>query len=157
MVKDDVCLGENVKIHHPELVNLYGCKISSGCIISPYVEIGQGVIIGERVKIQAFAFIPEGVTIEDEAFIGPHVCFTNDKYPRSTNPDGSLKSSGEWKVTPTVVCKRASIGANATIICGVTIGEESIVGAGSVVTKDVLPHSIVVGNPAKVIRKINDV
>lgn len=146
MIKSDVEFGKNVKIYHPELVNLYGCKIGSECTISSFVEIGKGVSLGRRVKIQAFAYIPEGVTIEDEAFIGPHVCFTNDKYPRSTNR--------EWKIIPTFVCKRASIGANSTIVCGVTIGEEAIVGAGSVVTHDVPPRTVVVGNPARVIKKI---
>lgn len=154
MVSKDVKLGKNVKIYNPKLVNLYGCKIGSDCIIGAFVEIGRGVIIGKRVKIQAFSYIPEGVIIEDEAFISPRVCFTNDKYPKSVNPDGSLKSSKEWEVIPTKVCRRASIGANSTIVCGVTIGEEAMVGAGSVVTKDVPPRTIVAGNPARVIRKI---
>lgn len=146
MITGDVKLGKNVKIYHPELVNLYGCKIGSGCTISSFVEIGKGVKIGERVKIQAFAYIPEGVTIEDEVIIGPHVCFTNDKYPRSISP--------QWKVIPTKVCIRASIGANATILCGVEIGEGAIVGAGSVVTKNVPPWTVVAGNPAKVLKKL---
>ncbi len=154
MITKDVKLGKNVKIYHPELVNLYGCKIGAGCIIGSFVEIGRNVSIGRRVKIQAFVYIPEGVTIEDEVFISPHVCFTNDKYPRSTNPDGSLKNAQEWEVIPTRVCKGASIGANSTIICGVTVGEGAIVGAGSVVTHDVLPWTIVAGNPARLIRKI---
>lgn len=154
MVGKDVELGKNVKIYNPKLVNLYGCKIGSDCVIGAFVEIGRGVIIGKRVKIQAFSYIPEGVTIEDEAFISPHVCFTNDKFPRSINPDGSLKSSKEWSVIPTKVCRRASIGANSTIVCGVTIGEDAMVGAGSIVTKDVPPRTVVAGNPARVIRKI---
>lgn len=154
MVKDDVKLGKDIKIHNRELVNLFGCKIGSGCIIGSFVEIGRGVEIGKRVKIQAFAYIPEGVTIEDEAFIGPHVCFINDKYPRSTNPDGSLQSVNQWEVIQTLVCKGASIGANSTILCGVTIGEGAIVGAGSVVTRDVPVWTVVAGNPAKIIRKI---
>lgn len=154
MITKDVKLGKNVKIYHQELANLYGCKIGAGCIISSFVEIGRNVSIGKRVKIQAFAYIPEGVTIEDEVFISPHVCFTNDKYPRSVNPDGSLKNAQEWEVIPTKVCKGATIGANSTIVCGVTVGEGAIVGAGSVVTHDVLPWTIVVGNPAHVIRKI---
>lgn len=154
MVKNDVKLGKDVKIHNRELVNLFGCKIGSGCIIGSFVEIGKDVEIGERVKIQAFAFIPEGVIIEDEVFIGPHACFINDKYPRSTNPDGSIQSSNQWEVILTLVRKRASIGANSTILCGVTIGEGAIVGAGSVVTRDVPAWTVVAGNPAKVIRKI---
>src|SRR3989344_2373248 len=108
MIGKDVKLGKNVKIYHPELVNLYGCQIGTGCIIGAFVEIGKGVIIGERVKIQSFSYIPEGVIIEDEAFISPHVVFTNDKHPKSITPDGSLKSSKEWEVIPTKVCKRAS-------------------------------------------------
>lgn len=146
MIDASVKLGKNVKIYHPKLVNLYGCKIGSGSSVGSFVEIGKGAVVGERVKIQAFVNIPEGVIIEDEVFIGPQVSFTNDKYPSSTNPN--------WKVIPTRVCKRASIGANATIVCGVTIGEGAIVGAGSVVTKDVPPGAIVAGNPARIIRKI---
>ncbi|MDO8503229.1 MAG: acyltransferase [bacterium] len=146
MIESNVKLGKNVKVYHSELVNLYDCEIGSGCTIGAFVEIGKGAKIGKRVKIQAFAFIPEGVTIEDGVFIGPHVCFTNDKYPRATNRD--------WKVVRTLVCKGASIGANSTIVCGVTIGEGAMVGAGSVVTRDVPPRTIVVGNPAKVSREI---
>lgn len=154
MITNDVKLGKNVKIYHKQLVNLYGCNIGSSSIISSFVEIGRGVKIGERCKIQAFAYIPEGVTLEDGVFIGPHVCFINDKYPRAGNADGSLKLSKSWEVVPTRVCKRASVGSNATILCGVTIGEDSIVGAGAVVTKDVPPRTVVVGNPARVIRKL---
>ena len=146
MITNDVKLGKNVKIYHKQFVNLYGCNIGSSSIIGSFVEIGRGVEIGERCKIQAFVNIPEGVVIEDEVFIGPQVTFTNDKYPRSTNLD--------WKIIPTRVCKGASIGANATIVCGVTIGEDSIVGAGSVVTRDVPPRAVVAGNPARVIRKL---
>ena len=152
-IAKDVILGKNTKIYHPGLVNLYGCKIGKNCIIGTFVEIRKRVIIGNRVKIQAFVFIPEGVTIEDEVFIGPHVIFTNDPYPKATNDDGSIKKEGDWKYIPTLVKKRASIGANATILCGLTIGEEAIIGAGSVVTKDVLPWTIVAGNPAKVLKK----
>lgn len=146
MIKADVKLGKNVKIYHPKLVNLYGCKIGTGSSIGAFVEIGQGVKVGERVKIQAFVNIPEGVTVEDEVFIGPQVSFTNDKYPRAT--------SSSWKTVPTRVCRGASIGANTTIVCGVKIGEGSLVGAGSVVTKDVSPWTTVAGNPARVIRKL---
>lgn len=154
MIEKDVKLGKEVKIYHPELVNLYGCEIGDECVIGSFVEIRKTVKIGNRVKIQAFVFIPEGVTIEDEVFIGPHVCFTNEKFPRSTNSDGTLQTSANWEVIRTKVCKRASIGANATVLCGITIGEGAMVGAGAVVTKDVLPYTIVVGNPARVVRKI---
>lgn len=135
---EDVDVGEDTIVR--EFVNLYGCKIGKGCRIAAYVEIQRGVKIGNRCKIEAFAFIPTGVTIEDEVFIGPHACFTNDKVP---------KAVGDWEITPTLVKKGASIGANATIICGVTIGENALVAAGAVVTKDVPANAIVGGVPAK--------
>lgn len=154
-VSKNVTLGHGVKIHHPDLVNLYGCKIGNDCTIGAFVEIRKEVIIGNKVKIQAHVFIPEGVYIEDEVFIGPGVMFTNDLFPRATNPDGSLKKSSDWKINKTKVCKKASIGANATILCGITIGEGALVGAGSMVTKDVPPWTIVTGNPARVRKKID--
>jgi len=157
MAIKNVEFGSNVTIHHPDLVNLFDCKIGSDCVIASFVEIGRGVVIGDRVKIQAFAYIPEGVTIEDEVFISPNVCFTNDKFPRSTNPDVSLKGGKDWEVRKTLVCKRAAIGANSTIVCGVTIGEGALVGAGSVVTKDVPPRTIVAGNAARVIKKLDEI
>src|SRR3989344_5854954 len=153
MITKDVRLGKNVKIYHPNLVNLYGCKIGDNCVIGAFVEIRKQVKIGKNVKIQAFAFIPEKVTIEDNVFIGPHACFVNDKYPGAINSRGELKDSSDWKAIPTLVKKGASIGANATILCGITIGQGSLVGAGAVVTKDVPPGAVVVGNPAKVLRK----
>jgi|SRR5581483_4735139 len=156
MIKKNVVLGKHVKIYHKNLVNLYGCKIGDKCIIGAFVEIQKNVKIGNKVKIQAAAFIPEGVMVEDEVFIGPHVCFTNDLYPRATTAKGLLKNAADWEVKETRVCKGASIGANATILCGITIGEGALVGAGSVVLKDVKPWTIVVGNPAKVIGKVKE-
>jgi acetyltransferase-like isoleucine patch superfamily enzyme len=157
MIASDVRLGENVTVYHPNLVNLYGCEIGAGSKIGAFVEIRRDVKIGSNVKIQAFAFIPEGVTIADGVFIGPHVCFTNDKYPMAVNPDGSLLSNDDWETIPTTVLEGANIGANATIVCGVTIGEHALVGAGAVVTKDVPPYAIVAGVPAKVTGDIREV
>jgi UDP-2-acetamido-3-amino-2,3-dideoxy-glucuronate N-acetyltransferase len=151
MIAEDVRLGQGVTIYHPELVNLYGCEIGGNCKIGAFVEIRKQVKIGCNVKIQAFAFIPEGVIIEDGVFIGPHACFTNDKHPRSINSDGSLMSEDDWELKPTLVKQGASLGANATIVCGVTIGEYALIGAGAVVTKDVPAYAIVVGVPARVV------
>jgi UDP-2-acetamido-3-amino-2,3-dideoxy-glucuronate N-acetyltransferase len=134
---DDTEIGEDTIVR--DFVNLYGCKIGNGCRVAAYVEIQKGVVIGDRCKVEAYAFIPSGVTIEDEVFVGPHVCFTNDLMPRAV---------GEWEIIPTLVKKGASIGANATIICGVTIGRNAMVGAGAVVTKDVPDNAVVVGCPA---------
>lgn len=153
MIKKDVKIGKGTKIFQPDLVNLYGCEIGDNCKIGAFVEIRKDVKIGNNVKIQAFAFIPEGVTIEDGVFIGPHVCFINDKYPRAINRDGSLKTAEDWETTKTIVKKRAAIGSNSTILCGVTIGEHAMVGAGSVVTKDVPTKVLVIGNPAKIVKK----
>jgi len=138
---EDAQIGEDTIVR--DFVNLYGCKIGKGCKIAAYVEIQRDVTVGDRCKVEAFAFIPTGVTIEDEVFIGPHVCFTNDREPRAV---------GEWQVVPTLVRKGASIGANSTIICGVTIGENALVGAGSVVTKDVPSGAVVAGSPARIMR-----
>lgn len=156
-IAPDVTLGQNVVIYHPDLVNLYGCSIGDECKIATFVEIQRGVVLGRRVKVEAFAFIPSGVTIEDGAFVGPHVCFTNDRYPAAVDAEGNLLgtgASGDWEIVSTVVEAGAAIGANATIICGVRIGKGAMVGAGSVVTKDVPPNTLVVGNPARVIRKV---
>lgn len=149
---NNVKLGKDVKIF--DFVNLYGCEIGDETKIGTFVEIQKNATIGKNCKISTHTFICEGVHIEDNCFIGHNVTFINDKYPRSTNEDGSLQTENDWKVVETFVKKGASIGSSATILCGVTIGENSIVGAGSVVTKDVPPNTIVAGVPAKVIKKI---
>lgn len=156
-IASDVKLSDGVIIYHPELVNLYGCEIGAGCKIGAFVEIQKQIKIGRNVKIQAFAFIPEGVTIEDGVFIGPHVCFINDKYPRAVNPDGSLMEADDWEIVPTLVKQGASIGANATIMCEITIGEYAMVGAGAVVTRDVPAYAIVAGVPARVVGDVRDI
>ena len=149
-IAPDVRLGKDVKIY--AFVNLYGCEIGDESKIGAFVEIQKGAKIGKRVKVSSHSFICEGVTIEDEAFIGHGVMFINDKYPRATTEAGSLQSEADWLCTPTSVKKRASIGSNATILCGVTIGEGALVGAGSVVTRDVAAGAVVAGNPAHPIR-----
>jgi UDP-2-acetamido-3-amino-2,3-dideoxy-glucuronate N-acetyltransferase len=146
-IAPDVKLGNDVRIY--AFVNLYGCEIDDESKIGTFVEIQKGARIGKRVKVSSHSFICEGVTIEDEVFIGHGVMFINDKYPHSTTESGSLQSEADWVCVPTFVKARASIGSNATIMCGVTIGEGAMVGAGSVVTHDVPPGAIVVGNPAK--------
>ena len=151
MIASDVSLGRDVVIPHPELVNLYGCRIGDGCKIASFVEIQRGAVLGRHVKVEAFAFIPTGVTIEDGAFIGPHVCFTNDRYPSAVSEKGEPLRSDDWVVVPTLVKREAAIGANATIVCGVTIGEGAMVGAGSTVTADVPARSLVLGSPGRVV------
>ena len=151
----DVQLGKDVKIFSH--VNLYGCSIGDESKIGAFVEIQRGVIIGKRVKVSSHTFICEGVTIEDNAFIGHGVMFINDLYPRSTNVDGLLQTTDDWECVPTLVCRGASIGSNATILCGVIVGEGAIVGAGSVVTKDVPAYSVVAGNPARFLRAVEAV
>jgi acetyltransferase-like isoleucine patch superfamily enzyme len=153
-ISSDVKLGRDVKIY--AFVNLYGCEIGDESRIGTFVEIQRGAHIGKRVKVSSHSFICEGVTIEDEVFIGHGVMFINDKYPRSTNPDGSLQTEEDWSLVTTRVERRASIGSNATILCGVTIGEGSVIGAGSVVTKDVPANTVVAGNPARILRKIEN-
>jgi len=149
----DVKLGRNVKIF--DFVNLYGCEIGDNTKIGTFVEIQKNAKIGRNCKISTHTFICEGVTIEDNVFIGHNVTFINDKYPRATNPDGSMQTEADWKVIPTLVKKGASIGSSATILCGITIGENAIVGAGSVVTKDVPDNAVVAGVPAKIIKILN--
>jgi UDP-2-acetamido-3-amino-2,3-dideoxy-glucuronate N-acetyltransferase len=151
MIGTDVELGKGVVVHHPEQVNLYGCRIGDCCKIASFVEIQRGVELGRSVKVEAFAFIPTGVTIEDEVLIGPHVCFTNDRFPAAVSDDGRMLGAEDWEVVRTLVRRRASIGANATIICGVTIGEGALVAAGSTVTRDVPPGVLVRGVPARVV------
>lgn len=147
----NVNLGKNVKIFG--FVNLYGCEIGDNTKIGTFVEIQKNAKIGKNCKISTHTFICEGVTIEDNVFVGHNVTFINDKYPRATNPDGSLQTEADWKVVPTLVKRGASIGSSATILCGVTIGENAIIGAGSVVTKDVPDNAVVAGVPARIIKK----
>jgi acetyltransferase-like isoleucine patch superfamily enzyme len=150
-ISDNVILGREVKIFHPSLVNLYGCRVGDESKIGTFVEIQKGAVIGARCKISSHTFICEGVWIDDEVFIGHGVMFTNDRYPRATTADGSLQTETDWRVEPTRVKRGASIGSNATVISGVTIGEGAVIGAGAVVTKDVADHTIVAGVPARVI------
>ncbi len=149
-ISPDVKLGKNVKIF--DFTNLYGCEIGDNSKIGTFVEIQKNAKIGKNVKISTHTFICEGVTIEDNVFVGHGVIFINDKYPRATNDDGELQTESDWKVVPTLVKKGASIGSGSTILCGVTIGEKAIVGAGSVVTKDVPANSVVMGIPARIKR-----
>ena len=151
VIAPDVKLGKGVKIYN--FVNLYGCEIGDETRIGAFVEVQKGVRIGKRCKIQSHTFICEGVTIEDEVMVAHGVMFINDLDPWAVNPDGNLKDESDWTCTPTVIRKRASIGSNATILCGVTVGEGALVGAGAVVTRDVPPGMVVAGNPAKVLRE----
>lgn len=150
---NDVKLGENVKIY--DFVNLYGCEIGDNTKIGTFVEIQKNASIGRNCKVSSHTFICEGVHIDDNVFIGHNVTFINDKYPHSTNEDGSMQTESDWKVVETFVKKGASIGSSATILCGVTIGENATVGAGSVVTKDVPPNAVVAGVPARIIKVRN--
>ena len=150
-ISDNVRFDGEVTVHHPGLVNLYGCTVGTGSRIGAFVEIQKGASVGERCKVSSHSFICEGVTIENEVFIGHGVMFTNDRYPRATNDDGSPQSEQDWTVEPTLVRQGASIGSNATIISGVTIGRRALVAAGSVVTRDVPDHAVVAGVPARII------
>ncbi|MEP0862453.1 MAG: N-acetyltransferase [Ignavibacterium sp.] len=149
---NNVKLGENVKIF--DFVNLYGCTIGDNTKIGTFVEIQKNATIGKNCKISSHTFICEGVHIGDGVFVGHNVTFINDKNPRAVNPDGSMQTEADWKLEETFVKNGASIGSSATILCGVTIGENAIVGAGAVVTKDVPPNTVVAGVPAKVIKKL---
>jgi acetyltransferase-like isoleucine patch superfamily enzyme len=151
-IAPNVKLGKNVKIF--DFVNLYGCEIDDDSKVGAFVEIQKGVKVGKNVKISTHTFICEGVTIEDDVFIGHNVSFINDKYPRSTTEGGQLQTEADWKVVPTLVKRGASVGTSATIMCGVTIGEKSIIGAGSVVTKDIPPNVVAAGVPARILKRL---
>jgi len=152
-VAPSVKLGKDVKLS--KFINLYGCEIGDETKVGAFVEIQKNASIGRRCKISSHTFICEGVDIEDNVFIGHSVTFINDVYPRATAPDGGLQTEADWKVVKTRICRGASIGSGSTILCNVTIGENAIVGAGSLVTKDVPPNAIVAGNPAKFLRFVN--
>jgi len=151
-IAPSVVLGENVRVG--DFVNLYGCTIGDETKIGPFVEIQRNAHVGRRCKVSSHTFICEGVTIEDEVFIGHHVCFTNDPMPRATATDGQLQTEKDWKVVPTRVCRGASIGSGAVILCGVTIGEKAMIGAGAVVTRDVPAGTVVAGVPARLLRTV---
>ena len=151
-IAPDVKLGENVRIF--DFTNLYGCEIGDNSKVGTFVEIQKGAVIGRNCKISSHTFICEGVTIEDDVFVGHNVTFINDTYPRATSADGGLQTEADWTCVPTRIKRGASIGSSATLLCGITVGENAIVGAGSVVTKDVPPDTVVAGNPARILRKI---
>jgi UDP-2-acetamido-3-amino-2,3-dideoxy-glucuronate N-acetyltransferase len=155
-IASDVSLGKDVRIFQPELVNLYGCTIGAETKIGAFVEVQKNASIGARCKISSHSFICEGVTIEDEVFVGHGVMFTNDLYPRAVNDSGELQTEADWSVVLTRVKRRASIGSNATIMAGVTIGESALVGAGAVVTVDVADYAIVAGVPARAIGDVRE-
>jgi acetyltransferase-like isoleucine patch superfamily enzyme len=150
----NVQVGKEVKIYN--FVNAYGCSIDDGSKIGSFVEIQKGVRIGKNCKISSHTFICEGVIIKDGVFVGHNVSFINDKFPRAVNPDGSLQTEADWQLIETMVEERASIGTGSTIMGGITIGRNAIVGAGSVVTKDVPAHAVVAGNPARVLKYLNN-
>ena len=154
-IAPDVKLGTNVKIH--DFVNLYGCEIGDNTKIGAFVEVQKGAKIGKNCKISSHTFICEGVTIEDNVFVGHNVTFINDVFPRATTEDGTMQTDDDWVCVPTLIKRGASIGSSVTLLCGITIGENAIIGAGSVVTNDVPPNTIIAGNPAKTIRFIDDV
>src|SRR4030095_15758208 len=155
-IAPDVSLGKNVKVFQPDLVNLYGCSIDAETKIGAFVEIQKNASVGARCKISSHTFICEGVKIEDEVFVGHGVMFINDPYPRAVNSDGSLQTEADWAVVTTRVKRRASIGSNATIMAGITIGESALVGAGAVVTRDVPDNTIVAAVPARIIGDVRN-
>src|SRR5215831_6302147 len=150
-VEKNVLLEDGVRISHPDLVNLYGCSIGADTRIGPFVEIQNGVDIGKRCKISSHTFICEGVTIEDEVFVGHGVMFTNDRYPRATTDAGAVQGSADWTLERIRIERGASIGSHATILCGITVGQGALIGAGAVVTKNVPAHTTVVGVPARIV------
>jgi UDP-2-acetamido-3-amino-2,3-dideoxy-glucuronate N-acetyltransferase len=152
-IAPDVRLGRNVTIHG--FVNLYGCTIGDDTRIGTFVEIQKNVVVGARCKVSSHSFLCEGLTVEDDCFIGHHVCFINDRYPRATNADGAPQSASDWDVVPTRVCRGASVGSGAVILCGVTIGAGALVGAGAVVTRDVAPGEVVAGVPARMLHSLD--
>jgi acetyltransferase-like isoleucine patch superfamily enzyme len=151
MIASNVELDETVVIHHADLVNLYGCRIGAGTRIGAFVEIQKNAVVGRNCKISSHSFICEGVAIGDEVFIGHGVMFTNDRHPRATRPDGRLQTEADWEVIPTKVERGASIGSNATVLPGLTIGEGAVVGAGAVVTHGVPAYAVVAGVPARIL------
>lgn len=153
LIAPDVKLGDRVRIYG--FVNLYGCQIGDDVRIGTFVEIQKGARIGSRCKISSHSFICEGVTLEEEVFVGHNVTFINDLFPRATTADGQLQTELDWKCQPTLIKRRASIGSSVTLLCGVTVGEGAVIGAGSVVTKDVPPRAVAAGNPARVLRLLN--
>lgn len=155
-IAEDVTLGRDVVIHHPDLVNLYGCRIGDATRIGSFVEIQKNAVVGARCKISSHTFICEGVTLDDEVFVGHGVMFINDLYPRATNEDGSVKTDSDWELVPTTVRRRAGIGSNATILAGISIGEGALIGAGAVVRNDVPDYAIVAGVPARVVGDVRD-
>jgi UDP-2-acetamido-3-amino-2,3-dideoxy-glucuronate N-acetyltransferase len=152
-IASDVKLGRNVRIY--EFVNLYGCEIGDDTKIGTFVEIQKGVRVGRRCKISSHTFICEGVMIEDDVFVGHNVTFINDRYPRATTATGGLQTEKDWVCIPTVVKRGASVGSGATLLCGVTVGEGALIGAGCVVTRDVPPGAVVAGNPGRILRTLN--
>ena len=154
-ISDDVKLGKNVKLC--DFINLYGCEIGDNTKIGTFVEVQKNAKIGSSCKISSHTFICEGVVIEDNVFVGHNVTFINDPYPRATTDDGKLQTEDDWVCIPTQIKRGASIGSSSTIMCGITVGENAIVGAGCVVTKDVPDNTIVVGNPARILKKVDEI